>query len=122
MYCNVQRQVFLALQRFVGRRGLSHSVYTDNAQTFHTTNKHLSQLWFSLFAAKFYQYIAHPNIIWKFIAPRAAWWGGLWERMIKTTNRCLRNVLGRVQVCEEGLNTTLVATETAINSRQILQA
>jgi len=34
----------LSLQRFVGRRGLPHTVYTDNTQTFHATNKHLSQL------------------------------------------------------------------------------
>jgi hypothetical protein len=42
----------LALQRFVGRRGLPHTVYTDNAQTFHATDKYLALLWSSLFAAK----------------------------------------------------------------------
>jgi hypothetical protein len=31
-------------------------------------------------------------------------------------------VLGRFQVSEEGLNTTLVAIESAINSRSIVQA
>jgi hypothetical protein len=112
----------LALQRFVGRRGLPHTVYTDNAQTFHAANKHLAQLWSSLFEAKTHQFLAHHNISWKFIAPRAAWWGGWWERMIGTTKRCLRKVLGRFQVAEEGLNTTLVAIEAAINSRPIAQA
>jgi hypothetical protein len=42
--------------------------------------------------------------------------------MIGTTKRCLRKVLGRFQVSEEGLNTTLVAVEAAINSRPIVQA
>ena len=42
--------------------------------------------------------------------------------MVGTTKRCLRNVLGRLQVSEEGLNTTLVAIEAAINSRPIGQA
>ena len=42
--------------------------------------------------------------------------------MIGTTKRCLRKVLGRLQVSEEGLNTTLVAIEAAINSRPIVQA
>jgi hypothetical protein len=42
--------------------------------------------------------------------------------MIGTTKRCLRKVLGRSQVSEEGLNTTLVAIEAAINSRPIVQA
>ena len=36
--------------------------------------------------------------------------------------RCLRNVLGRYQVSEEGMNTTLLAIEAAINSRLIVQA
>ena len=42
--------------------------------------------------------------------------------MIGTTKRFLRKVLGRFQVSEEGLNTTLVAIEAAINSRPIVQA
>jgi hypothetical protein len=62
----------LAFQRFVGRRGLSHIVYTDNAGTFHATNKHLALLWTSLSTAKTRQFLAQNNITWKFIAPRAA--------------------------------------------------
>jgi len=111
-----------AFQRFVGRRGLPHTVYTDNALTFHAANAHLAQLWTSLSAAKSHRFLAQHNIAWKFIAPRAAWWGGWWERMVGTTKRCLRKVLGRLQVSEEGLNTTLVAIEAAINSRPIGQA
>ena len=111
----------LAFQRFVGRRGLQHTVYSDNAQTFHATNRHLSQLWTSLFAAKTHQFLAQNNITWKFIAPRAAWWGGWWERIVGTTKCCLRKVLGRHEVSEEGLNTILVAIESAINSRPIVQ-
>jgi len=42
--------------------------------------------------------------------------------MVGTTKRCLRKVLGRLQFSEEGLNTTLVAIEAAINSRHIGQA
>jgi len=42
--------------------------------------------------------------------------------MVGTTKRCLRKVPGRFQVPEDGLNTTLVAIEAAINSRPIVQA
>jgi hypothetical protein len=100
-----------AFQRLVGRRGLPHTVYTDNAKTFLAANSQLAHLWTSLAAAKSHQFLAQHNITWKFIAPRAAWWGGWWERMVGTTKRCLRKVLGRSQVSEEGLNTTLVAIE-----------
>jgi hypothetical protein len=57
----------------------------------------------------------------KFIVPRAAWWGGWWYRMVGTTNRCLRKVLGRFQVSEEGLNIVLITIEAAINTRPIVQ-
>jgi hypothetical protein len=67
---------FLAFQQFVGRRGLPHTVYTDNPRTFHATNKHQTVLWTSLSTAKTHQFLAQNTSIWKFIAPRAAWWGG----------------------------------------------
>jgi hypothetical protein len=38
----------LAFQHFVGRRGLPHTVYTDNAKNFHVTSKYLAQLLTSL--------------------------------------------------------------------------
>ena len=112
----------LAFQGFVGRRGLPHTVYTDNARTFHATNKHLALLWTCLSAAKTHQFLTQNNITWKFIAPRAAWWGGWWERIVGTTKRCLRKALGRFQVPGEGLNTTLIAIDAATNSRPIVQA
>ena len=33
------------------------------------------------------------GIVWKFIAPRAPWKGGSYERLIKTVKYCLRKVL-----------------------------
>jgi len=53
--------------------------------------------------------------------PRAAWWGGCWERMVATTKRCLEKVLGRSQLDEEELQTILVGIEAALNSRPIIQ-
>jgi hypothetical protein len=41
--------------------------------------------------------------------------------MVGTTKRCLRKVLGHSRLTEEQLNTTLVSTEAAINSRPIMQ-
>jgi hypothetical protein len=35
----------LAFQRFIGRRGLPYTIYTDNAQTFQAANKELAELW-----------------------------------------------------------------------------
>jgi hypothetical protein len=65
----------LAFQRFIGRRGLPRTIYMDDAQTFHAANRELTELWGILSAAKTHGLIAQYSIKWKFIAPRAAWWG-----------------------------------------------
>jgi len=66
----------LAFQRFIGRRGLPHTIYIDNAQTFHAAKRELAELWQALSATKTYRLIAQYGITWKFIAPRGASWGG----------------------------------------------
>lgn len=110
----------LSLQRFVGRRGLPHTIYTDNATTFHAANKELILLWQALSSAKTQQYYAQNGITWKFIAPRAAWWGGWWERLIGIIKQCLRKVLGRSLLDEESLSTVLIGIEAALNSRPLV--
>jgi len=108
----------LALRRFAGRCGLPNTIHTNNAQTFHAANKELCSV-FS--AAKTHQYFVEQGLRWKFNMPRAAWWGGWWERMVATTKRCLRKVLGRSQVDKEELQTILVGIEAALNSRPIIE-
>jgi hypothetical protein len=111
----------LIFQGFIGRRGLPHTIYTDNAQTFHAANRELTELWQALSVTTTHRLIAQYGITWKFIESRAAWWGGWWERMIGATKRCLRKVLGQSQATDEELATTLVSIEAALNSRPITQ-
>jgi len=66
----------MALQRFVGRRVLPNTIYTYIARTFHAVNVEFSDLRKQLSASKTHQFLAHNGIVWKFIAPRAAWWRG----------------------------------------------
>jgi hypothetical protein len=111
----------MVLQRFIGRRGVPHTIYTDNTRTFHSANFELSELLEQLSASKTHQFLAHNGIAWKFIAPQVAWWGGWWERMVVTMKCCLQKVLGQSRLTEEQLNTTLVSTEAAVNLRPITQ-
>ncbi|GBN55038.1 hypothetical protein AVEN_138554-1 [Araneus ventricosus] len=107
---------FMALQRFVGRRGLSHTIYTYNASTFHAANRELISIRNSLSSTKVQQFYAINGIKWNFIVSRAAWWGGWWERLIGLTKQCLRKSLGRALLDEEGLQTTLIGIEAVLNS------
>jgi len=110
-----------ALDRFFSRRGLPHTIYSDNAATFHAAHRELAEICSIFNDPRTSHYFAHRGITWKFIAPWAAWWGGWWERMVGTTNRCIRKVLGKRQVDDEKLNTILASIEAAINSRPLTQ-
>jgi hypothetical protein len=110
-----------AFQRFVGRRGITRTIYTDNARTFQAANKELAHLWETISGARTHDLFALSGITWKFIAPRAAWWGGWWDRLVGTTKRCLRKVLGKTLAKDEELGIILVKIEAVLNSRPITQ-
>jgi hypothetical protein len=79
--------------------------------TLHTATKEMAELSRVFADQRTSLHFAHNGIPWKFIASRAAWWGGC----------CLRKVLGKSQINEEALGTLLLGVETAINSRPIVQ-
>ncbi|GFY01212.1 integrase catalytic domain-containing protein [Trichonephila clavipes] len=112
----------LALQWFVGcrRPPPTHTIYRDNATTFHVAYKELILLWQTLSSAKTQQYYAQNGITWRFIAPRVDWWGGCWERLIGDVKQCLRKVLERALLDEESLPTVLIGIEAALNSQPLV--
>ena len=76
---NFSSSVYIkALRRFIARRGCPKLIISDNAKTFkaeETTN-----------------FLRDPRVNWKFIMPRAPWQGGVYERMVRSTKRCLKKV------------------------------
>jgi hypothetical protein len=59
------------------------------------------------------------RISWQFIPPKAPWWGGFWERMVKMVKQALKKTLGRSTLSYDKMNTVLVEMERVINSRPI---
>ena len=49
----------------------------------------------------------------------APWWGGFFERLVKSTKRCLKKSLGTARVTYEELLTIIVETEGILNSRPL---
>jgi hypothetical protein len=78
----------MAFDRFVSRFGICRIVYSDNAKTFHRANKDLAEIWKGA-EPEILIDLANRGITWKFIPEGAPWWGGFWERMVKTTKQAL---------------------------------
>ena len=70
------------LKRFEARRGLPINIISDNAKTFKAAAK-LIQTVFEHKEVK--DYLLHTGIEWTFNPEKAPWWGGLFERMVKST-------------------------------------
>lgn len=96
----------LAMRKFIARRGLPSTIYSDNAKTFEAASKLVKQFG-----------PASPS--WKFSIPLAPWYGGWWERLVRSTKSSLRKSLGRELVTRSELETILYEIEACLNSRPL---
>ena len=94
-----------ALRRFIARRGAPKQMISDNAKTFE--------------AAEVKEFLRDRGIKWEFILPYAPWTGGFYERMVRTTKRCLKKVLKKNTLSFEELQTLLLEVETTVNNRPL---
>ena len=103
---DLQGSTFLrALKRFMGRRGIPARILSDNGKTFT-----------DFMVQKF---VNSKGIEWRFNIPKASWWGGMFEIMVKLTKRCLRKTLRNASLRYEELETILTETESILNSRPL---
>ena len=64
-------------------------------------------------------YLSGAGVQWTFNLARAPWWGGIFERMIRMTKRCLKKIIGRASLTLDEFTTLLTEVEGVINSRPI---
>lgn len=113
------RSFLLAFRRFVSRRGLCRIIYSDNALTFKRASKDLAELWKILRHSEVVNHFANATIEWRFIVERAPWWGGFYERLVRSVKVGLRKVIGRKSMDAEELSTVLCEIEAVLNSRPL---
>lgn len=65
------------------------------------------------------QYFAGLGMKWSFNLEKAPWWGGVFERLIKSVKRCLRKTIGQANLSYDELLTTLAEVEMIVNSRPL---
>ena len=97
----------LGFRRFVSRRGMPRIIWSDNAKTFVAAEEKLPKMFGPL----------SPR--WNFIVPRSPWWGGWWERLVRSVKSGLKKTLKLQSSTRTELETILHEIEACINSRPL---
>ena len=110
-------QAFIrCFKRFTARRGIPVKILSDNRLTFKAADKMISSI---LNHPTVKEYFTGVRVQWTFNLEKAPWWGGIFERMVKSVKRCLRKSIGRRKLGLDELHTLITEVEAIVNSRPL---
>ena len=110
-----------SFRRMISRRGMVSNFYSDNSLTLKCADKELKKCMELMQGKAFREYLSDNKITWKFIVDYAAWWGGFYERIMKSIKAPLKKVLGRSVFSSDELYTLLTEVEAMVNSRPLTE-
>ena len=105
-----------AFRRFASRKSLPRTMISDNAMTFSAAANTIQSL---IRSTTVQDMLNRHGTEWRFIAKRAPWFGGWWERLIGITKSTIKKVLGRALVSYETLHTIVTEIEGVMNDRSL---
>ena len=105
-----------SFRRFSARRGLPSKIVSDNGNTFQGASKKIAEV---MKNPGVKQYLAEKRVQWIFNLEKAPWWGGLFERMVRSVKRCLKKTIGGAKLTYEELLTVTTETEMILNARPL---
>lgn len=109
-----------AYHRFVSRRGLPSSIYSDNGTNFRGADRELINAYREAIRdSTFINMLATKQVQWHFMPPHAPHFGGLWEACVKSVKHHLRRCIGKNTLTFEEMTTFLCRVEACLNSRPI---
>ena len=101
-----------SFKRFAARRGLPSRVISDNGKAFKAAAKTIQAV---LGHKDVKSYFSGLGVKWMF----NIWWGGIFERMVRSTKRCLSKIVGQAKLSYDELLTALTEVEMVLNSRPL---
>jgi len=107
------------LTKIYSQKGLPKTIISDNAKTFKRADLELKKLEELMKTSEIQNMAAHQGILWRFIPERAAWWGGFWERLVRSVKVCLKSAIGKAIIPVDDLITLLTEVESVVNDRPI---
>lgn len=110
-----------AFRRFVCRRGCPSTVYSDQGTNLVGANTVMRKEVASLDKTAIGNYAFERKIHWHFSPPKASHFGGIWERLIRSTRKILMATLCDIRrlLTAEELETLMCEAEFILNSRPL---
>ncbi len=105
-----------SLNRFAAGRGLPWKFTCDNGKTFKAAAKRIKEV---LRQEAVQNHLSSIDVEWAFNLWKALWWGGVFERTVKSTKRCLRKMIGPGKFSLDELQTTVIEVESINYSRTL---
>lgn len=106
-------------RQFGCRRGFPEEIYSDNGLNFKGAERELTEMLQNLDQSKITQFWTMKHTKWKFNPPIAPHMGGVWERLIQSVKKNIKEVLKSRYPQEYVLRTLFAECENIINSRPL---
>ena len=98
---------------------MPRTIYSDNANTFKGAEKDLKFYLELMNTEEFTSILSVEEIKWKYICEGSPWWGGFYERLMKTIKTPLKKILGKSRMHNDEMATVLKEVEAQVNSRPL---
>lgn len=108
-----------AVCRFVSRRGPPREIFSDNGSNFRGAEVEVKEALQNWNQERICDRLRERGIEWHFSPPAASHTGGVWERMIRTTRKTMRTLVGNCLLDDETLLTVTCEAEKIINDRPL---
>lgn len=91
-------------------------VVSDNGKTFKPAAREITRI---LNDPGVKQHFAKEHMKWTFNLEKAPWWGGVFERLVRSVKRCLKKTISGAKLTYEELLTVVIEVEMILNCRPL---